>query len=799
MKNQPERRATIQRLLRLTPHASRSTFHVSLLVFTFCFSLAAAETNSVKLPPPAGKTIVFDRDVWPILETSCLRCHGAEKPRSQFSLETRAAALYGGDNSTEDIVPGHSDRSDLIRYVAGLDKDIHMPPPGKGQPLTPRQISLLRAWIDQGVVWNSTNQPAQLAFTLAPTFRWIGVQGDESKFRALEGVNDGFSGGAQEFSFFQQTSPSEKLSLSGRVIVPNQDYKLKLAVDETDLGFVHAGFEQWRQYYENNGGYDPAVTPPELNLNQNLYVDNGRFWVDFGLTLPNWPQIVLGYEYDYDSGTKSMLDWGYVNGVNIAPSTLVVDEHTDIIKLDVTHDFDDWHLEDNARVEFYEENNQSHEAATFLGGAPVTQDNYNHTQGMNTLMLEKQIRDWWFLSGGYYYSKLEGSDYFTQANSPNFNGSDPSSWNSGQIILRRESEIFSLASLFLPLNCLTFSVGTQNEWTRDESSGDSVPDFEYGNNNSASGDYDEFKAAQNADLRFTKIPFTVLFANGRFEEGTISELQQEGAGQLTNQTDVTSDRYNLETGFNTSPWSWVELNLQYQWQYSHTDYSHPVDWFVSPFGDPTFVTPFNGYPAFILSRQIQGDGFETKLTLRPANWLRTTLTYQTTCTDYSSTTDPMFLGLSPGGSISDGQNNAQTYGFSATLTPFRRFYFLGAFTYSRSYLTTANNNVTSVVPYSGDVYTFTTTTMYALNSKTSLHATYSFSHAGYAQNNAGQGVPLGIDFTRHDLIVGLTRQLTQNLSCALHYQFSEYSEPSSGNLNNFTANGIFATLVYRWP
>ncbi len=36
-------------------------------------------------------------------------------------------------------------------------------------------------------------------------------------------------------------------------------------------------------------------------------------------------------------------------------------------------------------------------------------------------MLEKQLLDWWFLSGGYYYSKLEGSDFFSQTNSPNFN------------------------------------------------------------------------------------------------------------------------------------------------------------------------------------------------------------------------------------------------------------------------------------------------------------------------------------------------------------------------------------------
>ena len=777
-----------------------------LISCLFTFSLPAAETNSVPLPPPATTNIVFDRDIRPILETSCLRCHGGARPKSHFRLDDRAAALDGGDDSTEDIVSGHSDRSDLIRYVAGLDKDIHMPPAGKGLPLTPRQISLLRAWIDQGVNWQTTNQPTQLAFTFAPTLRWIEVQGDKAKFRELQGVNDGFSGGAEEFSFIQQTSPTEKFSLSGHVIAPDRDYRLKLAVDEADQGFIHAGFDEWRKYYDDSGGYDPDVVPPELSLNRDLYVDNGRVWVDLGLTLPRWPQIVLGYEYDFKKGTESTLDWGEAGGVNIAPSTRAVDEQTHVLKLDTTYDFNDWHLEDNARVEFYSENNRSYEANVFqrgggtTSGTTYTPDNYHHVQGMNTLMVEKQIRDWWFLSGGYYYSRLEGSDLFNQTNGPYLQSNGSSTWASERITLRRDSEVFSLASIFLPLEYLSLSVGTQNEWTRDEGFGGSIPDFEFATNNSASGDYDEFQAAQDADLRFTKIPFTVLFAEGRFEEQSISESEQEGSGQLADRTDATGDRCNLRAGFNTSPWTWIEWNAQYQRQYSDTDYHHLIDVFVSPFafGNPLFVAPSNGYPAFILNRKIQSDGFATKLTLRPVNWLRTTLSYQSTATDYSSKTDPdAFFGV--GGPILDGRDNEQTWGLGAVLTPFRRFYFSGTFTYSHSRVVTADNGISSVVPYRGDIYTFISTAAYALNAKTGLQASYSFSYAGYGQNNAGAGVPLGLDFTRHVLFVGLTRQLTKNLSGALHYEFSQYSEPSSAHLNDFTAHGVFATLVYRWP
>ncbi len=433
---------------------SRFTLHGSLVIYAFCGSLSAAETNSVNVPPPAGVTIVFDRDIRPIFETSCLRCHGGEKPRSHFRLDDRAAALSGGDNDTNDIVVGDSAHSLLIHYVARQVKDMEMPPMGKGNPLTPEQISLLRAWIDQGANWSTTNQIAALGLSFSPTIGWIDVQGDKAKFRELQGVNDGFSGGVEEFSFTQQTSPTEKFSLSGHVIAPDRDYKLNLAVDEADHGFIHTGFEEWRKYYDDSGGYDPVAIPPELSLNQNLYVDNGRFWADFGLTLPRWPQIVLGYEYDFRKGNESTLDWGAASGVNIAPSTKAINEQTHILKLDVTYDFNDWHLEDNAQVEFYSENNRSYETAVFqqgggtTSGTTYTSDGYHHVQGMNTLMVEKQLRDWWFLSGGYYYSRLEASDYFSQSNSPNFEGVDPSAWNSGKITLRHESQIFSRGQHF---------------------------------------------------------------------------------------------------------------------------------------------------------------------------------------------------------------------------------------------------------------------------------------------------------------------------------------------------------------
>ena len=100
--------------------------------------------------PAATRKIDFVKDVQPILAAKCLDCHGAKKQESAYRLDHNASALRGGDLGRA-IVPGKSNESPLIRYVAGLDPDIKMPP--EGERLTAEQIAILRAWIDQGAEW----------------------------------------------------------------------------------------------------------------------------------------------------------------------------------------------------------------------------------------------------------------------------------------------------------------------------------------------------------------------------------------------------------------------------------------------------------------------------------------------------------------------------------------------------------------------------------------------------------------------------------------------------------------------
>lgn len=121
-----------------------------LTAISAAVSLSAADVDVSKLPPAATKTgLTFDKDIKPIFEKSCVKCHGAEKQKGKLRLDTLEASLKGGENG-ESIIKGNSAKSPLVHSVARLDPDSAMPPDGKGDPLTKEQIGVIRAWIDQG-------------------------------------------------------------------------------------------------------------------------------------------------------------------------------------------------------------------------------------------------------------------------------------------------------------------------------------------------------------------------------------------------------------------------------------------------------------------------------------------------------------------------------------------------------------------------------------------------------------------------------------------------------------------------
>jgi uncharacterized membrane protein len=116
---------------------------------------AAAQDAAATLSPASTKQgVTYATDIKTILDASCAKCHSGDKPKARLKLDSLEDALKGGKDGKV-ITPGDSANSFVVKSVAHLtaDHDTWMPPLNNRagiKPLTPEQIGLIRAWIDQG-------------------------------------------------------------------------------------------------------------------------------------------------------------------------------------------------------------------------------------------------------------------------------------------------------------------------------------------------------------------------------------------------------------------------------------------------------------------------------------------------------------------------------------------------------------------------------------------------------------------------------------------------------------------------
>jgi hypothetical protein len=106
-------------------------------------ALFSARTGASAAEPT---TIDFAHDIIPLIKAHCAKCHTNGTYKGKFSLDTREAAL-----KSESVVSGKSAESELIERLTSEELDFRMPP--KGNPLSAREVALIRAWIDQGLPW----------------------------------------------------------------------------------------------------------------------------------------------------------------------------------------------------------------------------------------------------------------------------------------------------------------------------------------------------------------------------------------------------------------------------------------------------------------------------------------------------------------------------------------------------------------------------------------------------------------------------------------------------------------------
>ncbi|RLS56201.1 MAG: DUF1553 domain-containing protein [Planctomycetota bacterium] len=93
----------------------------------------------------------FETHVRPLLVEHCQKCHGTAKQQAGLRLDSRMAALAGGDQGPA-LIPGNPTASLLLTAIK-YTGDTQMPPAGK---LAEEQIASLEKWIAMGAPWPAT-------------------------------------------------------------------------------------------------------------------------------------------------------------------------------------------------------------------------------------------------------------------------------------------------------------------------------------------------------------------------------------------------------------------------------------------------------------------------------------------------------------------------------------------------------------------------------------------------------------------------------------------------------------------
>jgi type IV secretory pathway VirB10-like protein len=102
-----------------------------------------AATQAPTAPAAQPAAVSFVKDVKPILDQKCLKCHGGEKTEASLSYKSYADLMKGSENGPV-VVPGKADDSEMIKLVISGEM------PKRNPRLPAAEVKILQDWVNGG-------------------------------------------------------------------------------------------------------------------------------------------------------------------------------------------------------------------------------------------------------------------------------------------------------------------------------------------------------------------------------------------------------------------------------------------------------------------------------------------------------------------------------------------------------------------------------------------------------------------------------------------------------------------------
>lgn len=625
------------------------------------------------------------------------------------------------------------------------------------------------------------------------------VDGNDAAFQRRWGNNGGFYGGIESMRVERPFADGTFL-LEGRALFGLEDYDITLGYTKEDIGYVRAGYREFRTWYDGSGGYLPGIPGGWRTYGDDaLELDRGELWFEAGLRMPDMPEVTLRYSHQWRDGQKDSTVWGnvYSSGLHrgIFPGINDIDETRDMVMLDAKHTIGNTSLGLGLRYEGVKNDNvrstvtgnNTDTVFTYLGQREV----YEYDLFGGHLTSETRFNERMLLSFGYSFTTMDTDvdggqrgtvNLATQAYSPVYHLLA----GSGDFV----QNTTNLNFWWNPIDDLVVVPSIRANWEETDMSAsrfNTVAAAAAGTPTSTrtnSDDLQDFK--ESLEVRYSGINDLVLYTRGEWVQADVDRwLRNPVNGQYRfTDTDLNDSKYVI--GANWYPVTGLSFAAQYYNRNMNEGFNHTVRG-----GD---------FDAQLDAHNVETDDFNIRMTWRalPNLTFVTRYDYQLTNIENRAFTDnaaTVMTALAESAEIeSHILSQSATWNATDQLYLQGSVHWISSETSSPSDIYQPNYHMT----WDNDYVCLALSAGYAINDKTDINASYFYSKADNYTNNVMQTTPYGTISEEHAFTVTLTQWITSQMAWNLRYGFFKGTDDAYGGHNDYDAHMISAGLRYQF-
>ena len=665
------------------------------------------------------------------------------------------------------------------------------------------------------------------------------LDGDKAQFEQEHRIPAQTPYGGIESLHYEQALPNDiQLTFDGHALWDFNDYDLRLELSKPKFGYVQFGFDEFRTWYDGNGGWFPhhaLFLPPFF---PEMHIDRGDVWVEFGLRVPDLPEVTLRYEHEFRDGMKDSTIWGdtALTGLRVGnttrkfiPSFRNIDEKRDIVALEISKTFDNTdvllgmryeHIDD--RDDLNMERNAGQLPPPFAGRQRFVTQHSNDDIDLFSghAITETRFSDSSWFTAGYSYTTLEndlsGSRTFGTQFDSAFGEPVPTLGQRDHAFIdlagmaQLDYHVVNANLFWTPLENLSIISGFRYTHEDQDASANFLAlepvantapftptnprgGFHFGPPTPVFGertsDYDRF--AERIDLRYTGIKDWVFYAEAELEEehGHFFEQQENEETPIDKDEQFIGQRYVV--GLTWYPT--MRLTIAAQYYHKIADYDNDLH---------------RAFGQRLVGQDWDTDDANIRVTLLPKipaclGTLSLTSRYDFIRTSIDG---QWALDTAPLQEVEDtGVITKHMIAESITWSPLPRLYLqadgsvvLNQTETPASKISLAPLTSPTVLNFRNDYWTVSAAAGYVIDDKTDVRADYTYYCANDWVNNAAVAMPYGMGASEHTASICLTRQISKNMRFLLKYTYFNYADETFGGHNNYRAHSIYSSLLFRF-